>query len=824
MSSSPSSSAHRRKGVAATRVAVATGLSALLFAIGAAAAPPAVAGSPGEPMPDRARATGSAVTPTREPADPRPLFVEDFENDPSSTARLITDYVGSTGTRYSADPIWADAARCNGLVVGAGATTPGCAAGPALRSLAQALGVIGGDGHPEDNRAISAYTNGGAPGADKVQLETVAPVPVDVANRFVTFSVDTVAVNCSAPDDPLLSFSLLDGDVETPVSDTPINPCLDPDLEEFVVDGHTIRGGTVASKGALLFSGTELGVRLRNLQGGGAGNDGAFDNVRVVDATPQADLSLPAAAVVGDVVDLVLDVTNTSEAGAKPGWSFAQTLPDGLTVASSGEATSTCSSADVTAPSGADAIRVQADFAEGDVACRVVVPVLASASGSHVVAASQSTLSGLLPAVDRTIAVDPEAASVDTRLDARLDDVAEGGAAGVADVGDRLTWVQTVVNVGNAPVHDLASTRRGMSCNATDLPVGARASCTSPTYLVDQEAVDEGGPLTATVRAGAVSRLGIVLSTDEARAEVPVTDPAGSMGIDSSVTVRDADGADRTGEDARPGDVVDARYTLTNQGTVTLTDVALQVVDGMPQVGRAGAADEPGAEIDTDCEGERLAPGDSFDCVIAPQTIVEDDLGSPLMRLYATATGFRPDGTLVQAPRASDPIGLVKPAPALTASAVVTKAGGRVDEIAVGDAWRGRVRVVNTGNVEVSGLWASGFTCDVDRLGLGRATHCTSAPSIVTSADARTGRVAVSATVRGVDRWGSRVTATSSAEASVPGEAVAPAQAAPVAAALAFTGSPLGHSAIGLGVLLSAAGALAVVTVRRRPGVEASDG
>lgn len=1044
----PSPNRGRGRRRAAGRLALGSGLSFLFVATTFV---PAVA----EPQPGSGAAPAAPGSP-RAAADPTELFVEDFENDPTPAATLITDYVGADGTTYSADGVWADAARCNGLVVDHSSTNAVCGAMRQVRALASALGTIAGADDPQTNHVISAYTNGGDTGAGLVQLETVRPIPVEIANRYVTFSVDTVAMNCSAPDDPQLAFSLFDGEVETPVADRPVDPCLDDGLTDFVVDGFPMRGGRIVSPGAVLFSGTEMGVRLRNLQGGGAGNDAAFDTVRVLDVTPRAAVTLPATAVAGDVVDLVVDVTNTSEKGAKPGWSFAQALPTGLRVAETREASSTCSAATVVATGGSDTFSVRADLDENDTACQVTVPVLVDAAGTHVVASSRSTLSGLLPASDRIIAVDTEAASISTSLSARLDDVADGGTIGVADAGDRLTWVQTVVNVGNAPVRNVTSTRRGMTCEATDLAVGGRTSCTSPTYTIDQAAVD-GGDISAVVRAEAISRLGAPLSTTEARVTVPVTntavvtivggpvlddvdadglagvgesirasyvvtnvgsvtlrdislvvdgrrvgdarcpattlapgrdvtcatddlavteddllagpfdfaaratsvgpsgstvesttvddvvpvvaaraalalgsqvaiadgdggsigvadvgdavtlayqvrnegtltvsglavsttisdgtrlettclvdtlapraatecvapgrtttqadvdagriafdgtasaiavtgpvsagpstdvvpvtDPRGTIGIASEVTARDADGADRTGEPARPGDVVTARYTVANVGTVTLADVAMRVVDGLPQVRSADAVDPPIAEIDVDCDGDRLAPGASLACV-ATRTVVETDLGSPSLWLTGTVTGVRPDGTLVHALRSSDPIGLVKPAPALSTSTVVTRAGHKVGELGLGDVWQGRVRVVNTGNVELSGLRALGFTCDVDRLTLGRATHCTSLPGTVGARDVDAGRVSVTATARAADRWGTRVESTSSAQVVVGRGAVAPVAGTPVERVLAFTGSPLAVTVLAMGLAMAVAGTWLIVAGRRRPRTE----
>ena len=81
----------------------------------------------------------------------------------------------------------------------------------------------------------------------------------------------------------------------------------------------------------------------------------------------------------GETTNLVLTVTNTSELAAKPGWSFTDHLPSGLTVA--GAATSTCS-ADVTANSGANAVKVvNGTLTQGEVSCSVTIPVTSKSKG-----------------------------------------------------------------------------------------------------------------------------------------------------------------------------------------------------------------------------------------------------------------------------------------------------------------------------------------------------------------------------------------------------------------------------------------------------------
>ncbi|WP_245646668.1 choice-of-anchor P family protein [Microtetraspora niveoalba] len=329
-------------------------------------------------------ATAEAASPG-EPKDPKVVFTEDFENDQGATPILVTDYTGAApiGQTYDADPAWLTG--CNGWITslqqpGTGPAGAGC--GNWWTSAQQMAGALGqwAGGDKAKNHAVTAYTSGN-PGANKTQLETRKPVDVGAAGRFLTFSVDVAEVNCYA-EHAKLGFYLLDGDKAVPTFTTPIDPCSNP--------GGTVNGvpvGTYTSNGPVLFDGSTLGLRLVNFQGSGYGNDAAFDNVRVLDVTPQLDVAFdPGQVEVGGTSTMTLRVTNTSELAVKKGWSFTERLPDGLTLTGAPPVTD-CADATVTAVSGGGKIGVTGTLAAGAKSCGVTVKVTSARAATYTVCA-----------------------------------------------------------------------------------------------------------------------------------------------------------------------------------------------------------------------------------------------------------------------------------------------------------------------------------------------------------------------------------------------------------------------------------------------------
>ncbi|MEA2230986.1 MAG: hypothetical protein QOD83_802 [Solirubrobacteraceae bacterium] len=334
------------------------------------------------------------------PDPPTVLFSEGFENNPSTAVTPVTAYQGAppTNQTYKTDPAYApNATSCNGLITAYASPRPYCVSSTAdanVRLMARKLGVFAGDATPDDNHVVSAYTDlGYDPGANKVELETVQPLTLPgTGSRFLVFSADGAAATCGVGSNPpLFAFFLLTGPDEIPLASSPTDICAKgSDLGDHVI------GGRITSEGSVLFSGSALGIRLRNAQPSGYGNDHAFDNILVSDASPQLDKAFGAASVpLGRPTELTFTVTNTAELTAKNGWSFVDKLPAGLQVANPAGESSTCSGGVVTTASGAQTVQATGNLAAGQTSCVVTVNVVGVSAGVVRNGADQLTTKGL---------------------------------------------------------------------------------------------------------------------------------------------------------------------------------------------------------------------------------------------------------------------------------------------------------------------------------------------------------------------------------------------------------------------------------------------
>lgn len=359
----------------------------------------------------------AAVAAPGTPGVPQPgivLLDEGFQNvaGPNPIIKL-DDYVGADGETYTADAQWLTA--CNGWITStaqdSSATAPPTVTGEcndqagwnATQQLSHALGVFGGldPAQGGQNYSVSAYTQAN-PGAGLVEFETVDNLVFLNPDRYVKFSVDIAALNCAIASAPTIQFSALDDEgTATPVGGV-INGCSSTTSVAIPAFGVAPAGaalvGTYGTDAALLVNGPSVGVRLVNTNGSGGGNDHAFDNVRIVDVTPQLDKAFaPSTIAVGETSTVKFTITNTAELDAKNGWSYTDTLPGGLTVA--GAATTDCPSSSVTAVKGSGSIVVSGNLTQGLASCVVSVPVTVASAGSYDNGASNIAAVGLdLPA------------------------------------------------------------------------------------------------------------------------------------------------------------------------------------------------------------------------------------------------------------------------------------------------------------------------------------------------------------------------------------------------------------------------------------------
>jgi uncharacterized repeat protein (TIGR01451 family) len=353
---------------------------------------------------------GAAANPGA-PDSPAVLFGEDFEHNPAAVVSPVTSYQGAppANETYTTDPEWApDTVSCNGWITAfsnAGICVSSIANGN-VRLMARKLGIFAGDPTPDDNHVVSAYTDQGRdPGPNKIELETAKPLTLPgTGSRFLVFSADAAETNCAAGGNQpaLLAFFLLTGSDEIPLATAPSNVCTKGgDL------GDGVRGGRITSDGSVLFSGSQLRVRLRNAQGSGFGNDHAFDNILVSDASPQLDKAFGSASVTrGKATALTFTVTNTTDLTAKNGWSFTDTLPTGLRIADPNDATTTCPAGVVTAAPGTQTVKATGNLASGQPSCTVTVSVVGVQSGKVPNGADQLATVGLRePARPATVTV-----------------------------------------------------------------------------------------------------------------------------------------------------------------------------------------------------------------------------------------------------------------------------------------------------------------------------------------------------------------------------------------------------------------------------------
>ena len=323
--------------------------------------------------------------------DPVELYLEDFEN--GSGVQELEDYTGVSGVTYDADEFWLRAMRCNGFIVSYENTTQPegyCNdkefSWKAVRVMAYAVGKLNPAQNPETNRAIASNTSGNASNDEYSPDGQITPnqrefatrdnLNLPVSNRFVTFSVDVAAQACHRAH-PLMRFYLKDAEgVEHPVSSSAINPCADPGGTEIKLDGLTARYGSFSANDSMLMTGGNFGIVMRNEQPETLGNDHAFDNIRVLDVTPQLDKSFsPARVPAGETSTLTFTVTNTSELAAKQGWAFTDTLPEGLVVAPTPNLGGTCD-ADRSAAAGGSTIEITNGTLDKDqVSCTITVDV-----------------------------------------------------------------------------------------------------------------------------------------------------------------------------------------------------------------------------------------------------------------------------------------------------------------------------------------------------------------------------------------------------------------------------------------------------------------
>ncbi len=234
-------------------------------------------------------------------------------------------------------------------------------------------------------------------------FETNATIGVR-SGRYYTFGVDTVYGNCDKPAATHPSFQFEVGDGKTWMSvGGRLNGCGQSTagrsitVERPKALGKYGQGATttaayansLVADASFTYDQDSLAIRLRNENGVTDGNDGGFDNIRLLDVTPHLSKSFsPTVVEANRPTTLAFTVSNTAEKASKKDWSFTDRLSAGVTVATPANIGGTCVNKAgaplvVTATPAGDTISVTGgDLAAAAASCTVTVDVVGAAPGA----------------------------------------------------------------------------------------------------------------------------------------------------------------------------------------------------------------------------------------------------------------------------------------------------------------------------------------------------------------------------------------------------------------------------------------------------------
>nr|WP_314845337.1 hypothetical protein [uncultured Microbacterium sp.] len=735
-------------------------VASTFVALGATVAPQAAYAAPGQPG---------------VPSAPTVLFEEDFEN--GTGVQTLPSYVSGQGVSYTADSYWLSTFNCNGYIVSFTDTRPPnyCFADNQFTYTAEkayALGLLSGDA--VGNRAVSTNSNGDGlegPGvipiaANQIEFATAGQISIPQPNRFVTFSVDASATACALSGDgvtpyphPLLRFYLrTDAGVEVPVSTAPIDPCVDAgttgNLQTFPPGSNTtdpnaaVHYGTFPANASTLLPGTSLGIVMRNEQGQHNGNDGAFDNIRILDVTPQLDkVFTPALTTTGGTSTLTFTITNTDELSAKNGWSFTDSLPAGLTVADPTAAATTCSAGVVTAAAGGNSVAVTGNLDAGQVSCTASLQVTSATPGTFTNGPGNVTQVGLNPPGDTSVTFQAPALTV-LKTAGTPTDV---NGSGITDAGDTIPFSFLVTNTGDVDLTGVTVNDPkvgAVACPATALPVGDDMTCTA-TYTIT----------TADATAGAV------LNTATATGTPPTGPPVTSPPSDTNTPVDVADPELTLDKSADLAELTAAGQTITysfdvaNTGNIAVDEITIEELD----------FSGTGELSDIVCPTGPLAAGAEVTCT-ATYVVTQADIDAGGVDNTAIASGT-PAGSDEPIDSNDDTVAV----PAVQTSALSIAKTGEItgEDYTVGAEVVYSFVVTNTGNTTLSDVVINEVTfsgtgelsdivCPVEEaasLAPGDQVVC-EATYALTQADIDAGEVTNSATATGTPPGDNPITST----------------------------------------------------------------
>lgn len=358
--------------------------------------------------------------------------------------------------------------------------------------------------------------------------------------------------------------------------------------------------------------------------------------------------------------------------------------------------------------------------------------------------ASGLTASGLRVAAPPAVAVTALDRIAELAVATTVTSVDDSDASGRPDTGDVIHYSVTAANSGTLTVTGVALAGPVSDCAPKTLLPGESLTCTG-TYSITSADADTGSVTqvaTATGRADGRD----VTASGSATTAVPVV---ATLTAEPSVTVVDTNGNALT--DA--GDVLTYTVAVTNDGTVTLIDIAVTM---------------PGAPT---CPTGPVTAGDTVTCT-GSYPVTQADVDHASITHTAVAAGTTPAGARVtSAP--SEVTTTPSVVAALTAtnrveSIVDTNGNGLTD---AGDVLTYAVAVTNDGTVTTSAVLATvdgvPLDCGQQQLAPGAGFTCRGT-YVVTQADVDSGSIDQVATATGTSPSGDVVVAEPSRATTTP--------------------------------------------------------
>ncbi len=290
---------------------------------------------------------------------------------------------------------------------------------------------------------------------------------------------------------------------------------------------------------------------------------------------------------------------------------------------------------------------------------------------------------GTLPVVTGSETVAPADASPALAIE-KTADVTTG-----LSVGDTVTYTYAVRNPGNitmtnvtvSDVHMGTGTLSAITPASVDLAPGATQDFTA-TYVVTQDDIDAGTPVTNEATVNAIPTVG---------SYTPVSDTESISPETSAPEITLTKVADQT-TDLALGDVITYTYTAENTGNVTLADISVSDVHSgtgtLSAITPATVANLPIGGMAT---------------FMATYTVTQDDIDAgTAITNTATAAATPPSGTYVPA-TADESVSPEAFGPELTVAKVADVTTG----LAVDDVVTYTYTVTNSGNVTINNVMVS---------------------------------------------------------------------------------------------------------------------